>query len=306
MGNDSEAYGLSGKSKSADRMDGLLARLEKIKQFAGENEILTELKSKLKRAQWLFDSKKADSQGDYRDVINALMLLQLYSRLSDTASHLAEVQSSVQSLPVLFQHVMANDPDKLRGELHTLIEPVVVSNIQGKHNGSSQELKDEFLKEKRSQLIAELYPNTSFSSKEQCSNTVFHQTMVLVSGALLYLINISGGKQRFLDTNSEIGHVLLHTIHQLHEIYPLEVRRYLLSMDPRARVQMICLLDLCLWMSLISWLKCCGTSLIRTRYLGTCYNPRSRIVLNKRFEHTRLSNRHSSNSAFRNSWRIKD
>ncbi|WP_405117660.1 DUF4132 domain-containing protein [Paenibacillus sp. FSL H8-0317] len=235
MGNDSEAYGLSGKSKSADRMDGLLSRLEKIKQFAGENEILTELKSKLKRAQWLFDSKKADSQGDYRDVINALMLLQLYSRLSDTASHLAEVQSSVQSLPVLFQHVMANDPDKLRDELHTLIEPVVVSNIQGKHNGSSQELKDEFLKEKRSQLIAELYPNTSFSPKEQCSHTVFHQTMVLVSGALLYLINISGGKQRFLDTNSEIGHVLLHTIHQLHEIYPLEVRRYLLSMDPRAK-----------------------------------------------------------------------
>ncbi|WP_340013169.1 DUF4132 domain-containing protein [Paenibacillus sp. FSL K6-1318] len=235
MGNDSEAYGLSGKSKSADRMAGLLGRLEKIKQFAGENEISAELKSKLKRAQWLFDSKKADTQGDYRDVINALMLLQLYSKLSDTASHLAEVQSSVQSLPVLFQHVMANDPDKLRDELHTLIEPVVVGNIQGKHNGSSQELKDEFLKEKRSRLIAELYPNTSFSSKEQCSNTVFHQTMVLVSGALLYLINISGGKQRFLDTNSEIGHVLLHTIHQLHEIYPLEVRRYLLSMDPRAK-----------------------------------------------------------------------
>ncbi|RPK31493.1 DUF4132 domain-containing protein [Paenibacillus xylanexedens] len=235
MGNDSEAYGLSGKSKSADRMDGLLSRLEKIKQFAGENEILTELKSKLKRAQWLFDSKKADSQWDYRDVINALMLLQLYSRLSDTASHLAEVQSSVQSLPVLFQHVMANDADKLRGELHTLIEPVVVSNIQGKHNGSSQELKDEFLKQKRNQLITELYPNTSFSPKEQCSHAVFHQTMVLVSSALLYLINISGGKQRFLDTNSEIGHVLLHTIHQLHEIYPLEVRRYLLSMDPRAK-----------------------------------------------------------------------
>ncbi|MDT9717935.1 DUF4132 domain-containing protein [Paenibacillus sp. ClWae2A] len=234
MGNDSEAYGLSGKSKSSDRMGGLLARLEKIKQFAGENEILAELKSKLKRAQWLFDSKKADSQGNYRDVINALMLLQLYSKLSDTPSH-AEVESSAQSLPVLFQHVMANDSDQLRDELHSLIEPVVVSNIQGKHNGSSQELNDEFLKEKRSRLIAELYPNTSFSSKEQCSNTVFHQTMVLVSGALLYLINISGGKQRFLDTNNEIGHVLLHTIHQLHEIYPLEVRRYLLSMDPRAK-----------------------------------------------------------------------
>ncbi|MEK3776143.1 DUF4132 domain-containing protein [Paenibacillus sp. FSL K6-4396] len=234
MGNDSEAYGLSGKSKSSDRMGGLLARLEKIKQFAGENEILAELKSKLKRAQWLFDSKKADSQGNYRDVINALMLLQLYSKLSNTPSH-AEVESSAQSLPALFQHVMANDPDQLREELHTLIEPVVVSNIQGKHNGSSQELKDEFLKQKRNQLIAELYPNTSFSPKEQCSHAVFHQTMVLVSSALLYLINISGGKQRFLDANSEIGHVLLHTLHQLHEIYPLEVRSYLLSMDPRAK-----------------------------------------------------------------------
>ncbi|UOK61400.1 hypothetical protein MT997_23030 [Paenibacillus sp. OVF10] len=63
MGNDSEAYGLSGKSKSADRMDGLLSRLEKIKQFAGENEILTELKSKLKRAQWLFDSKRLTPRG---------------------------------------------------------------------------------------------------------------------------------------------------------------------------------------------------------------------------------------------------
>ncbi|MEK4660592.1 DUF4132 domain-containing protein [Priestia sp. FSL H7-0729] len=234
MGNDSEAYGLSGKSKSSDRMGGLLARLEKIKQFAGENEILAELKSKLKRAQWLFDSKKADSQGNYRDVINALMLLQLYSKLSDTPSN-AEIESSAQSLPMLFQHVMANDPDQLRDELHTLIEPIVVSNIQGKHNGSSQELKDEFLKEKRSQLIAEMYPNTSYSSKEQCSHAVFHQTMVLVSSALLYLINISGGKQRFLDAKSEIGDILLHTLHQLHEIYPLEVRSYLLSMDPRAK-----------------------------------------------------------------------
>ncbi|WP_433743877.1 DUF4132 domain-containing protein [Paenibacillus amylolyticus] len=234
MGNDSEAYGLSGKSKSSDRMGGLLARLEKIKQFAGENEILAELKSKLKRAQWLFDSKKADSQGNYRDVINALMLLQLYSKLSDTPSH-AEVESAAQSLPMLFQHVMANDSDKLRDELHTLIEPIVVSNIQGKQNGSSQELKDEFLKEKRSQLIAEMYSNTSYSSKEQCSHAVFHQTMVLVSSALLYLINISGGKQRFLDAKSEIGHILLHTLHQLHEIYPLEVRSYLLSMDPRAK-----------------------------------------------------------------------
>ncbi|WKL02257.1 hypothetical protein Q0F98_39395 [Paenibacillus amylolyticus] len=216
------------------------------------------------------------------------MLLQLYSRLSDTASHLAEVQSSAQSLPVLFQHVMANDPDKLRDELHTLIEPVVVSNIQGKHNGSSQELKDEFLKEKRSRLIAELYPNTSFSSKEQCSNTVFHQTMVLVSGALLYLINISGGKQRFLDTNSEIGHVLLHTIHQLHEIYPLEVRRYLLSMDPRAKSPNDLLAGLVPLDEPYQLVEMLRDELNSYTVSWNMLQSRSRIVLNKRFEHTRL------------------
>ncbi|PQP81667.1 hypothetical protein C0Q44_18380 [Paenibacillus sp. PCH8] len=235
LGNDSESYGLSEKSKNADRMGGLLSRLEKIKQFAGEEEIHAELKSRLKRAQWLFDSKKADSQGNYREVINALILLQLYLKISDSPSHLAELQASVQSLPVLFQHVMANDSDKLRDELHTLIEPVVVCNIQGKHNGSAQELQEEFLKPKRNRLIAENYPNTSLSPKEQCSHSVFHQTMVLVSSALLYLINISGGKQRFLNAQSETGLVVLEALHQLHEIYPIEVRRYLLSMDPRAR-----------------------------------------------------------------------
>lgn len=59
--------------------------------------------------------------------------------------------------------------------------------------------------------------------------------MMLLSNALLYLVNISGGKQRFLDENSETGRILLEAINQLHEIYPLEVRRYLLSMDQRTK-----------------------------------------------------------------------
>ncbi|WP_315792290.1 DUF4132 domain-containing protein [Paenibacillus sp. BIC5C1] len=221
LGNDSEAYGLSGKSKTNDRMGGLLSRLEKINRYAGEKEILDELKSRLK--------------GNFKDVINGMILLRLYSDLNDSPSHFAQVQQFTQSLPTLFQHVMTHDTSKLRNELHALIEPLVVCNFQTKHNRSAYELNDEFLREKHNQVIAENYLSSSLSKKEQLSYSEFDKTMILLSNALLYLVNISGGKQRFLEDQSETGLILLEAINQLHEIYPLEVRRYLLSMDPRTK-----------------------------------------------------------------------
>ncbi|MGC5772382.1 DUF4132 domain-containing protein [Paenibacillus pabuli] len=221
LGNESEARGLSWKSKSSDHIGGLLSRLEKIIQFAGEKEIQEEIKSRLK--------------GNFEDVINGMLLLRLYSDLGVDASHRVQVQQLTQSLPALFQHVMTSEPSKLQQELHTLIEPLSVCNFQTKHNRSAYELKEEFLQEKRKQVVAENYSDTSLSKKEQLSYSVFEKTMILVSSALLYMVNISGGKQRFLENKGETGSVLLEAIHQLHEIYPLEVRRYLLRMDPRAK-----------------------------------------------------------------------
>ncbi|MDR6724340.1 hypothetical protein J2W91_002808 [Paenibacillus amylolyticus] len=226
-------YGLAGRSSNPDRMAHLVQRLNKIKQFAGEEEIHEELEGRLKRAQWLLNNK--ENQGNYRDILQALMLLHLYSKLSDAPSHVEQVQEYKQSLPPLLQYVMEDDSEKLRDELHTLIEPAIVRNMQGKHNSSAKVLKDEPIQQKRSQLIAEYYPNTELSSKEQGSHSEFHQTMVLLSSAVLYLINIHGGKQRFLDAKTETGAVLLDTIQRLHEVYPLEVRQYLLGLDSRPK-----------------------------------------------------------------------
>lgn len=235
LGQDSEAYGLNGKSKSPDRMGALLSRLKKMKQFAGEEELLSELKSRVKRAQWLFDSKKADSQGNYRDVLDALILVNLCSHPEVEFANKDEIKKLSALLPELFQHVMANDAEKLHKELYALIEPLIAGSVQGKQNSSTQLLGEEFLKQKRSELIASHYPEITFSAKHHVSHAVFHQTMVLISSAVLYLTNISGGKQRFLDNVSEVGKEIMEVVQHLHELYPMEVRKYLLSMNPRSR-----------------------------------------------------------------------
>jgi len=174
LGDDSEAYGLNGKSKSSDRMGTLLSRLKKMKQYAGEEEILSELKRRVKRAQWLFDSKKADSQGNFRDVIDAMMLVHLCVQPDVEFANKQEIEDMSSVLPELFQHVMAKDAAKLHQELYRLIEPLVAGNVQGKQNGSSQLLEEEFLKQKRSELIAKHYPEITYSAKHHVSHAEFH------------------------------------------------------------------------------------------------------------------------------------
>lgn len=235
LGEDSEAYGLNGKSKEADRMGSLLTRLKKMKHYSGEEEILNELRRRVKRAQWLFDTKKADGHGDYRDVLNALMLIHLCMQPDGEFENKDEIKEISLMLPELFQHVLADDAAKLQKELYALIEPLIAGNVQGKQNSSTQLLEEEFLKQKRNELIAKHYPEITFSPKHYISNAVFHQSLVLICSATLYLTNISGGKQRFLENLNEVGNMLLEVVQHLHELYPLEVRKSLLSMNSRSR-----------------------------------------------------------------------
>ncbi|MGG4478603.1 DUF4132 domain-containing protein [Paenibacillus illinoisensis] len=236
LGNDSEAYGLSGKSKSPDRIGGLLSRLEKIRQFAGEKEIVDELKSRLSRVQVFVESKKGNGYGNHeREIIDALLLLKLYSKLNGVPSQAAQLQLLSNHLPELLQLVVADDAAQLRPTLHKLMEPLVVCSLQSRSNRSVHDLKPEFLQQKRNRLMEELYPDTSLNKKEQLSQNVLHQTMILISSSLLYLINVHGGKDRFLENKGETGQALLEAITQLHEIYPFETRMYLMSMDSRAK-----------------------------------------------------------------------
>lgn len=118
-------------------MGALLSRLKKMKQFAGEEELLSELKSRVKRAQWLFDSKKADSQGNFRDVLDALILVNLCSHPDVEFANKDEIKKLSALSPELFQHVMANDAEKLHKELYALIEPLIAGSVQGKQNSST-------------------------------------------------------------------------------------------------------------------------------------------------------------------------
>ncbi|WP_458122738.1 DUF4132 domain-containing protein [Paenibacillus sp. Z3-2] len=236
IGPESAVYGLSGKSKSQDRMGDLLFRLEKIRQFAGEKEILEELKSRLGLVKTFVESKKGNGYGNHQgEIIDALLLLNLYSKLEGMNSQAEQVQLLSQNLHKVLQLVLVNDAEQLRPTLHKLIEPLVVCSVQSRSMQSVRDLDPEFLQQKRDQLIAEQYPNTALNKKDQLSQNVFHQTMILLSSSLLYLINITGGKERFLENKGETGQVLLEVINQLHEIYPFEMRMYLLSLDSRAK-----------------------------------------------------------------------
>lgn len=139
-----------------------------MKQFAGEQEILTELKRRVKRAQWLFDSKKADSEGNFRDVVDALMLIHLCLQLQDEFTNTDEIKESRERLPRLFHHLLENDTINLREELYSLIEPLIAGSVQGKQNSSTQLLEEEFLQQNRSELIAKHYPEITF-----CLNIIF-------------------------------------------------------------------------------------------------------------------------------------
>ncbi|WP_145321800.1 DUF4132 domain-containing protein [Paenibacillus xylanexedens] len=236
IGPESAVYGLSGKSKSRDRMGDLLFRLEKIRQFAGEKEIVEELKSRLGLVKTFIESKKGNGYGNHQgEIIDALLLLNLYSKLEGMNPQAEQVQLLSQNLHEVLQLVLVDDAEQLRPTLHKLIEPLVVCSVQSRSMQSVRDLDPEFLQQKRDQLIAEQYPNTSLNKKDQLSQNVFHQTMILLSSSLLYLININGGKERFLENKGETGQVLLEVINQLHEIYPFEVRMYLLSLDSRAK-----------------------------------------------------------------------
>ncbi|WJH29378.1 hypothetical protein N6H13_00815 [Paenibacillus sp. CC-CFT742] len=224
LGNDSEAYGLSGKSKSPDRIGGLLSRLEKIRQFAGEKEIVDELKSRLSRVQVFVESKKGNGYGNHeREIIDALLLLKLYSKLNGVPSQTAQLQLLSNQLPELLQLVVADNAEQLRPALHKLVEPLVVCSMQSRSNRSVHDLKPEFLQQKRNRLMEELYPDTSLNKKEQLSQNVFHQTMILISSSLLYLINVHG--ERTVSSKTKTKRVKLYWRQLLSCMKSIRLRR---------------------------------------------------------------------------------
>lgn len=235
LGEDANAYGLGDKTKGKDRMGPVIARLDKIRAFAGEREIVDELKSRLGAIQTHLKQKKANRSNSCYDIVNALLLLRAYAGLNGDAQHGAQVQLFNQGLPELFQAVIAGNVSELRTLLHRMCEPLVVGYMQTKDNRSWYELDHEYLESKRKQLIDEKYTDTVLREKDRVSAGDFHSTLLLISSALLYVINIQGGKNAFLEHQVEPSLVLLESMRELHEIYPLEVRQYLLAMDYRAK-----------------------------------------------------------------------
>ncbi|SMF84878.1 protein of unknown function [Paenibacillus uliginis N3/975] len=235
LGDDAKAYGLAGKTKGNDRMGKVAARLENIRTYAGNSEIVDELKRSLTKMQRHLENQKTNHANNSNDMVEALLLFHAYSGLPGDAKHDAKVQSFNNELPELYRAVLARDASLVRRLLHTLFEPLVVGYAQTKDNRSWQELDQEWLEQKRKAIMANRYPDASTGGKDRVTPSVLQNTLMLACTSLLYLVNVAGGKEAFLDKQDDTGLALLEGLRELHEIYPLEVRHYLLSMDYRAK-----------------------------------------------------------------------
>lgn len=230
LGDGARVIGLSkGGKLGADRMERLIRRLSRTLYFAGEALVTDEIQSKISNCK--FQNKNAH---DVHGIVEAMLLLKLYGRLDESHGHQLKFSQQMAALPEMLQSVLKEDAASLKQQLHNLMEPLVLLRIQSKENQSAAELEGDFLRAKRERIVAERYPNSGLNPKNALSSQVFHQTLQLIAGSLLYAVNIAGGKAEFLKNTDETSKALLDAARTLHEVYPLEIRNYLSALDSRS------------------------------------------------------------------------
>jgi hypothetical protein len=231
MGDEAKVLGLAKASKLGQaRVGHLTARLERLRHFAGDKAIEDELNSKVINCK--LENK---NRGSAYDIVDALFMLKLYAGLEQSNTHRMRAGRLTSALPELLQAVLNEDPEQLRQLLAAELEPLIVCQMPAKNNISKTALDPAYLAEKQQALKAARYPNSALNPKDQISANGLYRTMLLLSSALLYCINIHGGKEAFLAGTDETGKLVLDSIRALHEIYPLEIRNHLLELDGRAK-----------------------------------------------------------------------
>ncbi|WP_341281014.1 DUF4132 domain-containing protein [Paenibacillus sp. FSL H8-0537] len=231
LGDGHYAIGLAGKSKAgSQRLQSLLPRMEKIHKFAGDKAIMDELKSRVGKCN--FGKKDA---GDTGVIINTLLLLKLYSLLDDTSTHQFNSQRLASEFPEILQAVLAENTEQLRELLNAAVKPIIAYSFKAKENHSVRELSVDFITGQREKALAAHYPDLQAQENGEVSRLQFNRTLTQIHSALLYVINVKGGKQLFLDEPGDVGLALLDAVRTLHEVYPLEVRQHLLALDRRAK-----------------------------------------------------------------------
>ncbi len=231
MGDEARVTGLGKAGKHGrERISLLTSRLERLRALTGDKAIEDELNSRILTCK--LDNK---NHGSAYDIVDALFQLKVYGGLEQSNTHKMRSGRLASALPDLLQAVLNEDSEQLRPLLAAALEPLVVYELHSKDNMSKQELDAVFIAGKQQKLAAELYPHSKLNPKDRLSAAEFNRTLLLLSSALLYKVNVDGGKQGFLEETDEIGKLLLDAIRTLHEIYPLEIRMHVLSLDGRGK-----------------------------------------------------------------------
>jgi hypothetical protein len=229
LGDEARILGLTQPGKSlADRLSRLVERLTRIRQFAGDKAIADELASRVGNCK--FQNKSAD---EARAIVETMFLLKLYAKVENSNKHQFTTSRLSAGLPELLQAVLNEDTEQMQSLLHSLMEPLMIQRIHSKDNQSAAVLEPSFLQEKRDKTVAERFSDSSLNAKDSLSSQVFHQNLLLVASALLYSMNMAGGKAEFLRGSDEAGKLLLDAARTIHNVYPLEMRHYLAALDGR-------------------------------------------------------------------------
>ncbi len=224
LGKEAEPLGLSGDSKlGSQRLEAILLRLRKLIRYAGIEPVVLEIRSTLRSCG--FGTKNLGGVGE---VYSLLLHLALLRELDEDVA-----KQESKSLPELLRALLEQDEARLEQELRRLIEPMLRYSLPHKDNISALDLNASILQSRRERAIAD-YMSGEQGECEQPTRDQFNEAMLTIHSALFFVMNMAGGSSRLLQEPGVIGSLLLHAVRILHEVYPLEVRAYLLTLERSA------------------------------------------------------------------------
>jgi len=225
LGEEAKAFGLGGKSVHGHhRIPAAASRLEQIRKFAGDEPILGEIQYTLRLCK--FNSKNV---GSVYEIVTMMLLVKSYSLIVPNV--LDDIKDTAK-MPELLRAVLAGDAGVIKRILPELLEPLIrQTTLSLKDHNSALDLDSDYIQNRREEVITRHFTKQPDVSGEKLTKEQFQETFLAILAAFLFSVNQHGGKARLLSEPDEIGSELLEAVRMLHEVYPLEVREYLLSID---------------------------------------------------------------------------
>lgn len=218
-----EVVGLGRDSRdSSEKLETLLAQIRNTKAYMGQpalNFYLDEMLSS-------YHSSLKNSYAVTNGAVHMMVMLKLL--IDVDPGYLEPIRARLHPLLVA---VLTEDGDGVEQALAQVNETLATHALPRKECTSLINLDREFLKEKVERIRAQVYPQSGMNQEKTLSYSEFKLHSTLLMTAVLYKVNLWGGKTNFLDQLDGIDQALLKALEIQYEIIPLDVIFHLLHLD---------------------------------------------------------------------------